>query len=230
MGRAHLHAQTQHRTEEPWSGPEGTGPQAFTIALSREAGVGGGNIAREVGARLDWPVYDRELLKHIAEKMGHDPRILEGVDEKHVSWIRESIDALMAVPAVHSSAYVRRLVQTLLSLAAQGACVIVGRGAPQVLPPATTLRVRLVGPRESRIAALGQRLSLSREEAELRVDTTDRERHVFVKDHFHLDPADPHNYDLVLNAPRLGATECADLIVDALRRLQARAKATRQAK
>ena len=43
-----------------------------------------------------------------------------------------------------ASGYVHRLIQTLLSLAAKGECVILGRGAAQALPPQTTLRVRLV--------------------------------------------------------------------------------------
>jgi hypothetical protein len=44
----------------------------------------------------------------------------------------------------------------------------------------------------------------------------------FLKHHFHKDPADPANYDLVLNAPRLSVVQLAELIVEAYRRLVAR--------
>lgn len=37
------------------------------------------------------------------------------------------------------------------------------------------------------------------------------------------DPADPRNYDLLLNTSRFTIGECAELIIEALRRLQARA-------
>ena len=38
---------------------------AFTIAVSRQVGARGSSVAREIGARLGWPVYDRELLEQI---------------------------------------------------------------------------------------------------------------------------------------------------------------------
>src|SRR4051794_35267465 len=39
------------------------------VCISREAGAGGGTIARMVGTRLDWKVYDHELLEAIAQRM-----------------------------------------------------------------------------------------------------------------------------------------------------------------
>ncbi|MGZ3333747.1 MAG: cytidylate kinase family protein, partial [Isosphaeraceae bacterium] len=38
------------------------------ICISRETGAGGGTIARLVGQRLGWKVYDRELLEAIAHR------------------------------------------------------------------------------------------------------------------------------------------------------------------
>jgi len=35
--------------------------QPFNIAISRDSGANGHLIARAVGARLNWPVYDQEL-------------------------------------------------------------------------------------------------------------------------------------------------------------------------
>jgi cytidylate kinase len=109
-----------------------------------------------------------------------------------------------------------------LSLAAHGECVLVGRGAAQLLPPETTLRVRLVGTREDRIANLAQRVSLSPEDAAHRVDALEQDRVRFVVDHFGKDPRDPAQYDLVLNTSRFMALDCAELILEGLRRLQVR--------
>jgi cytidylate kinase len=117
----------------------------------------------------------------------------------------------------------------LLSLAAHGECVIVGRGAAQVLPAETTLRVRLVAPEEKRVEAIEQRFGISNEEAARWVEKTDAERIRFVRDHFHKDPADPRNYDLVLNSLRFSVDECADLILEALHRLQTKALARKPA-
>jgi cytidylate kinase len=195
--------------------------QAFTIALSRESGARGTLTAREVGALLGWTVYDHELLEQIARGMDLRTSLLESVDEKRVSWLQECVEAFAAVPSVSGSAYLHHLIQTLLSLATHGECVIVGRGAAQVLPVETTLRVRLVAPIEWRVAAISQKLGVSREEAARKVEMIDRERIRFVKDYFRKDAADPRQYDLVLNSSRYSVGECAELIVEGLRRLQA---------
>jgi cytidylate kinase len=221
LSKAHLHWQT-HGSEGK-TGPSASSRHPFTVAITREAGAGGADIAREVAARLGWPVYDSELLQRIAEDMGLHSRLLESVDEKRSSWLQECVEAFTSAPGVHESAYVRRLVKTMLSLSAHGACVIVGRGAAQILPAATTLRVRLVGPKEARIAAMKQKLGVSEEEAHRRVETIDRDRLNFVKDHFHKDATDPRQYDLILNSSRFSTAECADVILEALRRLEAHA-------
>src|SRR5262249_31954605 len=158
----------------------------------------------------------RELLQKIAEEMGLHSRLLESVDERRVHWLRETIEGFSLMPSVNESAYVRRLGKTLVSLASHGECVIVGRGAAQLLPTESTLRVRLVGPLEARVAAARERLGLSLEEAQKWVRTTDQERHNFVREHFHRDPNDSRHYDLVLNSSRFSVAECAELIIEAL--------------
>jgi cytidylate kinase len=200
-------------------------PAAFTVALSREAGANGAVIAGRLGDRLGWAVYDRALLDWIAGEMGLRTSLLESVDEKRVSWLRECVEAFASAPGVTGGAFVRHLVEMMLSLATHGECVIVGRGAAQLLPAATTLRVRLVADPRDRVAVIRQRLGLSEGEAVRWVETTDRERDRFVRDHFHKDPADPRGYDLVLNASRFSVDECAEVIEEALLRLQAPARA-----
>jgi cytidylate kinase len=83
------------------------------------------------------------------------------------------------------------------------------------------LRVSLVAPVRDRIAALSRQLSISLREAARRVRTIDRERVDFVQDQFMKDPTEASNFDLVLNVSRLSVGECAKLIVESLRCLQA---------
>jgi cytidylate kinase len=192
-----------------------------TIALSREYGANGAQVARMVGERLHWPVYDRELLLRIAEEMGLHASLVESVDERNKSWIGKCLEAF-SPPTVSGYTYARRLVEVVLSLGAHGACVIVGRGAPQILRAQTTLRVRLVAPLAARIAIIQERLAVSREEAARRVAMIDQERARFVHDVFRVDGAAPENYDLVLNSSRFTPEECVDLIVEALHRFEAR--------
>jgi cytidylate kinase len=226
MEQLHRRLQAQHKAEKEGAHP-GHMPTPFTIAVSREAGANGSLLARAVAQRLGWAVYDRELVQHIAVNMGVRTSLLESVDEKHRSWLLECVDGLSSAPAVSESGYIRHLVQTILSLGSHGECVIVGRGAAQILPIATTLRVRLVGPIEDRIKSASQRFGIPHEQAKKWVETTDGERKRFVKEHFRKDPADPCGYDLVLNSSRLGVSKCTDIIIETLRRLQADTDARR---
>jgi cytidylate kinase len=197
----------------------------LTIALSRQAGAGGTAIANEVGTRLNWPVYDHALLERIANEMNLRTRLLESVDEKHRNWLLDCVDAFSQERTVTEGAYVRHLVQTILSLGAHGSCLIVGRGAAQVLPPLTTLRVAVVAPRHDRIANLALELSLSKEAAAGRLDDIDRHREAFIRNHFGKEPRDAANFDLILNSSRFSRAECAELIIEALHRREVHAAA-----
>jgi len=196
-------------------------PHPLTIALSREAGTQGTDVGHEVGTRLGWPVYDHELLERIAQDMGVRTSLLESVDERRMNWLKEAFESLLDVPFVSEIAYVHRLVKTVLALGSHGECVIVGRGSAFILPAETTLRVRLIGPLKDRIAAMGQWLGVPDDEATRQLAALDRERNTFVRDHFFKDSADARHYDLILNFARYGVRGCAELIVDALNRLQA---------
>jgi cytidylate kinase len=205
-------------SEVPYAKPP---PPDWTIAISRDAGANGSVITQALGQRLNWVVYDYALLEQLAKEMGSSIALLETVDEKRKSWLQESAEAFAAVPAVCASAYVQHLLIVLARLSVQGGCVILGRGAAQVLPKATTLRVRLVAPLEERTEIVRQRLGLDRQAAEKRVAQIDGQRSTFVREHFHKDPTDPTGYDLVLNTARLSTASCVEVIVSALHQLQA---------
>jgi cytidylate kinase len=203
----------------------------FAIALSREAGTQGTLVAQEVGKLLGWNVYDHELLVEIAQDMGLRARVLESVDERRQSWLLETAAALLSAPAtsewgplVSESAYFHHLVKTVLALGFHGDCVIVGRGAAFILPQATTLRVRLVAPLRERVAVVSRKLGISEREAAKRVRILDRERNSFIQGHFLKTIGDPRNNDLVLNTSRLSIRHTAELVVEALHRLQAQKK------
>jgi cytidylate kinase len=195
---------------------------AFSIAIGREAGAGASSIAQEVGRRLGWTVYDRDLVERIAQEMGLRATLLESLDERHTSWLSESMQQFLSTtagPYVSESAFFRHLAETILALGTHGECVIVGRGSGMILPAERTLRVRLVAPVKDRVARTAERLGQSLEAAAQHVQSLDHARARFVRDHFRKDPEDPRNFDLVLNTSRFSVHACADLIVDALHRL-----------
>jgi cytidylate kinase len=226
MGRAQSHWQSPLWESRQRLQTQPTTP-ALTIALDRETGTPGSKLACALGQRLGWVVYDQELLEKIAQEMGLRTRLLESVDEKHANIIREAVrellQAVSSIVSVSESQYVHHLLETLLTLSAHGECIIVGRGAAQVLPRSTTLRVRLAAPLKARIAAVSEQLGIPAKRAERRIHDNDRDRELFIRGNFHRDPEDLRQYDLVLNTSRWTVEHCVDLIVDALQHFQEQA-------
>jgi len=200
---------------------------AFAIAFSREAGAGGITVAREVGRRLSWPSYDQELLENLARELNVDVSFLEDYDERRGSFLVDTIKSFSAAANVSEVTYFRRLVRMLQVLGSRGECLVIGRGSTFVLPPETTLRVRIVATRDDRIAFIARERKISPVEAARFVDTKDRDRQKFIKDHFHKDFTDPQNYDLIINRSRFSVDETADLVIEALQRMQARKTAAK---
>ena len=85
------------------------------------------------------------------------------------------------------------------------------------------LRVRLIGDLHDRIALMSARLGISTQEAARRVEEVDRQRTDFIKIHFHKDPREPHQYDLLMNVSRWSVADCAEVVVRALAQMQLRA-------
>src|SRR5262249_15483481 len=150
-----------------------------------------------------------ELLERMARDMGRRVALLEQVDERRQSWMRDIFNAWGQVASVNESWYARQLVETVMELGTKGHCIIVGRGAAQILPTESTLRVRLIGRREDRIASRAKRQGLTPAAATTRLDEIDRERREFVRHHFQQDPTEATQYDLVLNVSRWSVPDCA---------------------
>ena len=229
MGEAVLRAREQWRRPRPGEKFEVGPAQAqcvlpvSTITISRESGAGGAVIAREVGRLLEWPIYDRELLERIAEEAGLHSELLESLDEKRSHWLIEIMESATGVSTMSGAAYARHLAETILALASHGRCVIVGRGSTMIVPPKMSLRVRLVASLDDRTERVSKRLAVSKVEAIKHVRTNDAHREGFVKDYFHHNVGDPHDYDLVINTSTFSMEQSAQMIVEALHQRQAAA-------
>ena len=123
------------------------------------------------------------------------------------------------------------MIELVLAVAARGDAVIVGRGAGFLLPPETTVHVRVVAPFEARVAYFAQSLRMTREEAAAEVRARDDRRAKYLTATLGRDAADPTGYDAVVNANRLGIEGAAQFIQWAVRTKQmfAEMKATDEA-
>ena len=196
--------------------PRATVPLAPSIAISREVGARGGDVARQLGAKTRWMVYDSELLGYSSQDPSAYDSVLADLPAEVGAWIEERMQLLHATGVLADDPAFERVSRLILALGAKGEAVFVGRGAGFLLPRETTLHVRLTAPLPDRIAYMSQWLRLPREEAAAQVTAREAKRTEFLDKCFHL-PADGLIYDLVLNSSTLGSDLCADLIVMALR-------------
>jgi cytidylate kinase len=217
LGRVADH---EHPTE-----PAKKGPPPFNIAISREPGAKGTEVARAVGQRLGWQVYDQELVDLVAREMGTHVDMLRLLDEKPMSWLEQCVVSMVSQFNLNHDSYMVHLVAAIRSLGERGRCIIVGRAANFILPPGETLHIRLVGELHDRIAHMRKLKGMSERDAAHWVEKTAQERRNFVRKYFGKDVTDPDTYELMLNTSRLTVAESADVIVDVLHRLQARHKA-----
>src|SRR5919202_1837958 len=75
--------------------PSRPGPAALSIALSRESGARGGTIARRVGRKLGWQVYDQELLEYMAQDAVVCQGLLESLPRPAAEWAEGQLQRLL---------------------------------------------------------------------------------------------------------------------------------------
>lgn len=196
-----------HKTEQV--------PASLTIAVSREAGSRGGTITRRAGKKLGWQVYNQELLEYIAQEGAFRDGVADGSAPAVVRWVEERVQRLLREQNLSQHPSILELARIVLTLGAEGNVVLLGRGAGCILPPETTLHVRIVAPQADRIAYMSQWMRLTTEQAAQQVRLRDGQRAEFIATHFHRQPGDVYQYDLLLNSSLLGEDRCADLIVQA---------------
>lgn len=217
--------------DEEWSAPmhgyRGDGdddaaaqPHGLTVALSREAGARGTTIAHKAGQLLGWQVFDQEMLDYLMVNEAGRAQIFAELPDRSKDWVEARMDRLLRARGTKPEPETVNLIRLVLSVAARGDAVIVGRGAGFLLPPETTLHVRIVASLESRVNFLAQALRMTREEAASEARTRDDRRARYLTRTLLCNPSDPTVYDLIVNSGRVGVEAAAQFIGWAVRTKQ----------
>ena len=191
-------------------------PRFRNVCISREAGAGGGTIGRMVARRLDWKVFDHEILEAIAHRMELSADEVRVFDELAPSVVQDWILPLREEHYAPQEAYLDHLAKLVEAIGRAGESVIVGRGANFLLPRSETLAVRIIAPLKSRAVRLSERMGVSIRTARRAARDLDRRRNQFERTMYRVDATEPHNYDLVLDSNSLGLSIAAEVIVRAI--------------
>ena len=191
-------------------------PAGVALAISREAGARGETIARRVGKRLGWQVYRQELLEFLGANEVARQSVLADVPPPAADWVAAQLERVRGDRGTDSEVDRGDMPRLILSIAARGQAILVGRGAGYYLPRETSLHVRIIAPLADRIAHMADWSRMTREQAAEKVRVTDERRAEFLLRYFGRRTTDLYDFDLVLNSGLLGEETCADVILAAL--------------
>lgn len=203
------------------------------IAIEREYGSGGGEIAQLVAHRLGWELWDQKLTEEIARLANCPKNIVEVREEKNdplyyrlfKSFMRGSYEGSINAPQLNlvDSETIFQMTKRVVEHAAEsGNCVIVGRGSQQFLRTRQdTFRVFLYAPREDKFRRILRR-GKSEQEAEELVDTVDRERSDFIQKYFNVAWPDRAIYHTMMNTA-IGCEAVTDMILSFMRAYESKA-------
>jgi cytidylate kinase len=194
------------------------------IALSREYGSGGGEIASRLAKRLGWRLIDHAIVERTALEMGTSTQEAEAHDEYTEGRVSQVLNSMLYLyPASMVSAppeaflsdedYRNTVNRIVRAAAAQGYVVIVGRASQVILAGLRdVLHVRVIAPFEKRVAYVMQREGLDQHAAESRIHTKDHDRARHLEMEYHQKLEDAHLYDLVLNTSLLDLESAVEVI------------------
>ena len=182
------------------------------VAMTREMGSLGKDVAAALAARTDRKVVYQEIIEPLANKMrlrkSHVERFLEG---KSGIWERLTTDK--------TSLSIFTADETFRFLRDGSTAVIRGWGAVHLLRNVPhVVRVRICAPLEIRVARMMQRLSTdNRAAVESEIALSEEAHGAITRRHFDVNWRDAEHYDLVLSTERLSVEECADEIERVMR-------------
>ncbi len=186
------------------------------ICISREAGAGASALARIVGDRLGWKVYDQELIEAIAHRMEVPIDEVRALDEQAPSMVQDWLLPLREEYYAPQEAYLDHLAKLIEAIGRAGESILVGRGAGFMLPRETTLTLRVIAPLKVRAQRLSERMGVSVRTARRAARDLDRRRAQFDRTMHRANPNDPHHFDLVLDTASLGLEITAEVVARAV--------------
>ena len=178
------------------------------IAITREMGSLGKDVAAGLGQTLGLPIVYHEVADHLADRMrvrkSHVIRLLDGSAS-----LLERMTADKTSLAIFSA-------DEIFELAIQGkGAVVRGWGATHLLRDVPhAICVRVCAPLALRKRRMMDRLNSGDDEAiSVEIHCNDEAHTAIMRRNFGLQWTDPENYDVVFNTQRVSVDECVDEVV-----------------
>lgn len=182
------------------------------VAITREMGTLGKDVATGLGEALGLPVIYHEIIDHLADRMrvrrSHVVRLLDGK-----AGLLERLSSDRVSLFLHSA-------EEVIDFARRGrGAIIRGWGATHLLQSVPhVICTRICAPMPLRIERMMERLkSDDRAQIESEIRTNDEAHAAVTRRHFGVNWTDAEHYDVVLNTSRLSVQDCVDTVLGMVR-------------
>jgi cytidylate kinase len=178
------------------------------IAMNREMGSLGNEVARGLEQALGMKVRHHEMIDHLANRAR--------IRKSHVISFLEGRQGLLERLTVDQLRLRILTADEILSMAESDDAVILrGWGATSLLKDVPhAVRVCVSASRRTRVQRMMQRLDTNdAEKVERIVDQNDESARAVMRRHFHIEPRDINEYDMGFNTDRVPVAQCVDEIV-----------------
>ncbi len=182
------------------------------IAITREMGSLGKDVAEGLGEALGVPVVYHEVIDHLADRMrvrrSHVVRLLDG-----------SAGLLERLTADKTSLFIHSADEIIGTALQGGGAVIRGWGATHLLREVPhVVKVRVCAPRGVRVRRMMERLHTSDGAAVAdEIQRNDEAHTAIMRRHFALQWTDSEHYDVVLNTERVSVGGCVEEVLRLVR-------------
>ena len=202
------------------------------IAISRQVGTAGEDVAQSLSKRLGFRYVDYQLVQAAAAEAGVSPETVSEAEHTPSLMTRllESLARNPTMPAaawsdplplasspMYTSIDYRRFVeQVIRETADQGECVIVGHAGQVILRERfDTLKVLVTGSDSHRARRIQTGMSVDEKEALKIVERTDHERMDYFHRFYDTGWLTPCTYDLCISTDYLNPEQAAELVTRA---------------
>ena len=178
------------------------------IAMNREMGSLGKDVAVGLEQALGMKVRHHEIIDHLADRAR--------IRKSHVISFLEGTQGLLERLTTDQLSLRILTADEILSIAESGEPVILrGWGATSLLKEVPhVVRVCVSASRRTRVRRMMDRLeSHDQSQVERIVDQNDDAARAVMRRHFHIDTRDINEYDMGFNTDRVSVTQCVDEIV-----------------
>ena len=205
----------------------------FDIAINREFGSGGREIAYKLGELLGVNVYDKAVLDTLTSKFNLTVDEMQKIKATKANWWNDFCRFYQQFGAVGRGGYTSQedrevtsqqiyLAEThlLRELAAQESCVIIGRTGFHIFrnhPYA--MRIFFIADRKARVKRIMEKYALDEDAASMRIDKIDEARDTYTKTVAGVSRYDARNYDFVFNITQFPTDLVAQFLADNIRKM-----------